>query len=330
VRAIAGENLLLALVTLVLELAMAGSQDIAENPRNAHVLVWLNGKLRKREEAVVSVFDAGFIAGDGVWEGLRLHRGRLLFLDEHLDRLFAGAHAIALEIGMSRAEITAALEETCHVNGMEDGVHIRLMVTRGPKKTPSQDPRQSIGLPTVAIIAEWKVPSPAVQQAGLKLTTVSQRCTRPDQFDMRLNSHSRLPLIFALLEATRAGADEALMLDDSGFIASCNATNFFFVRGGTVCTSSGRFCFNGITRGKILEICRSEGIPLEVGDHARLDLTRADEAFVTGTFGGVTGVSHIDGQTFPVPGSLTARLAVLYRALIDAEADHKPTKSTPV
>lgn len=299
---------------------MAGSQDIAEDPRNAQALVWLNGKLCKREEAVVSVFDAGFIAGDGVWEGLRLHRGRFLFLEEHLDRLFAGVRVVALEIGMSRAEIMAALEETCRANLMADGVHIRLMVTRGPKKTPSQDPRQSIGQPTVAIVAEWKVPNPAVQLAGLKLATVSQRCTRPDQFDMRLNSHSRLPLILALLEAARAGADEALMLDDSGFIASCNATNFFFVRAGTVCTSSGRFCFNGITRGKILEICRSEEIPLALGDHARLDLARAEEAFVTGTFGGVTPVAAIDGQTFPVPGPLTARLAALYRALIDAEA----------
>lgn len=299
---------------------MAGSQDIAEDPRNAEALVWLNGKLCKRGEAVISVFDAGFIAGDGVWEGLRLHQGRFLFLEEHLDRLFAGARAIALEIGMSRSEIIVALEETCRANVMADGVHIRLMVTRGPKKTPSQDPRQSIGRPTVAIIAEWKVPNPSVQLAGLRLVTASQRCTRPDQFDMRLNSHSRLPLILALLEAIRAGADEALMLDDSGFIASCNATNFFFVRAGTVCTSSGRFCFNGITRGKILEICRSEGIPLALGDHARLDLAQADEAFVTGTFGGVTPVAAIDGQTFPVPGPLTARLAALYRVLIDAEA----------
>lgn len=299
---------------------MAGSQDIAEDPRNVDVLVWLNGKTCKRAEAVVSVFDAGFIAGDGVWEGVRLHRGRLLFLEEHLDRLFAGARTIDLSIGMSRAEITAALRQVCAANGMEDGVHIRLMVTRGPKKTPSQDPRQSLGRPTVAIVAEWKVPNPALQQSGLKLVTASQRCTRPDQFDMRLNSHSRLPLILALLEASRAGADEALMLDDAGFIASCNATNFFFVRGGTVLTSSGRFCFNGITRGKILEICRAQGIPLSVGDHSRLDLASASEAFVTGTFGGVTPVAAIDGQEFPVPGPLTTRLAALYREVIDAAA----------
>lgn len=302
---------------------MAGSQDIAEDPRNSTVLVWLNGKLHPRAEAMVSVFDAGFIAGDGIWEGIRLHRGSLLFLEDHLDRLFAGARAIELPIGMSWAEITAALEQTCAANRMEDGVHIRLMVTRGPKKTPSQDPRQSIGGPTIVIIAEWKVPNPALRQSGLRLATVSRRCTRPDQFDMRLNSHSRLPLILALLEAARAAADEALMLDDAGFIASCNATNFFFVRRGTVSTSSGRCSFNGITRAKILGICRSEGIPLAVGDHARLDLADADEAFVTGTFGGVTPVAAIDGQVFPVPGPITARLTALYQNLIDAKATER-------
>ncbi|MDE2514750.1 MAG: aminotransferase class IV [Rhodospirillales bacterium] len=299
---------------------MAGSQDIAPDPRNAEVRIWLNGRLCRREEALVSVFDAGFIAGDGVWEGLRLHRGRLLFLDAHLDRLFAGARAIALDIGMDRAAIAAALHETCRANGMEDGVHIRLMVTRGPKITPSQDPRQSLGKPTIAIVAEWKLPNPAVQQAGLKLATVSQRCTRADQFDMRLNSHSRLPLILALLQADQAGADEALMLDDAGFIASCNATNFFFVVGGVVCTSSGRSCFNGITRAKILDLCRAEGIAAAPGDYARLDLARAEEAFVTGTFAGITPVATIDGQRFAAPGPLTGRLMALYRARIDAEA----------
>ncbi len=265
---------------------MAGSQDIAEDPRNADVLIWLNGRLVPREQAVVSVFDGGYIAGDGVWEGMRLHNGRLLFLAEHLDRLYAGARAIDLDIGMDRAALTAALTATCEANGMRDGVHLRLMVTRGVKRTPSQDPRATIGPATVVIVAEFKVPPPALARTGLALLTSTIRCTRPDQFDMRLNSHSRLNLITALIQAYKAGADEALMLDDAGFVASCNATNFFFVRDGTVCTSSGRSCFNGITRAKVIGLCEREGRAARQGDFTLIDVYGADEAFVTGTFGG--------------------------------------------
>src|SRR5580692_11517489 len=240
--------------------AMAGSQDIVEDPRNATVKVWVNGALVPREAAVVSVFDGGFIAGDGVWEGLRLIQGRLLFLDEHLDRLFVGARAIDLDVGMSRAELVVALEATCRANDMHDGVHIRLMVTRGMKRTPSQDPRQTVGSATVVIVAEHKLPPATLGSAGLSLLTSTIRCTRPDQFDMRLNSHSRLNLILALIQAYKAGADEALMLDDAGFVASCNATNFFCVRDGVVLTSSGHNCFNGITRGKVIGLCEAAGI----------------------------------------------------------------------
>jgi branched-chain amino acid aminotransferase len=296
---------------------MAGSQDIAEDPRNAAVLVWLNGALVPRDEARVSVFDGGFIAGDGVWEGLRLVRGKWLFLDRHLDRLFAGAAAIDLDIGLSRADLIAALEATCAANAMEDGVHARLMVTRGLKRTPSQDPRQTIGSATVVIIAEHKVPAPALATTGLALMTSTYRCTRPDQFDMRLNSHSRLPLILALVQAYRNGADEALMLDDRGFVASCNATNFFFVRNGEVCTSTGRSSFNGITWAVVMELCRANAIPLRQGDFTLPEVQAAEEAFVTGTFGGVTPVRALDGRAFPagVPGPLTARLAALYGRL---------------
>jgi len=297
---------------------MAGSQDVAEDPRNASVLVWVNGALVPRAQAVVSVFDGGFIAGDGVWEGLRLIRGRWLFLDAHLDRLFAGAAAIDLDIGLTRAGLVAALEATRHANDMHDGVHARLMVTRGVKRTPSQDPRQGAAAATVVIIAEHKVPSPALATTGLALMTSTYRCTRPDQFDMRLNSHSRLPLILALVQAYRNGADEALMLDDRGFVASCNATNFFFVRNGEVCTSTGLWCFNGITRGVVIELCRSHNIPVQLGDFTLLDVATAEEVFVTGTFGGVTPVRSLDGRAFPggVPGAVTARVAQLYRERI--------------
>lgn len=296
---------------------MAGSQDIIEDPRNASVRVWINGRLVPRAEAMVSVFDGGFIAGDGVWEGLRLINGSLRFVDEHLDRLFAGAYAIDLDIGMSKAELLGALEATCRANDMHDGVHMRLMVTRGMKRTPSQDPRQAVGPATVVIVAEHKLPPPTLASEGLSLFTSTFRCTRPDQFDTRLNSHSRLNLILALIQAYKAGADEAVMLDDAGFVASCNATNFFCVRDGVVLTSSGHSCFNGITRAKVMLLCEQAGIPLRVGNFTLLDVYGAQEAFVTGTFGGVTPVRAIDGRMLhgPLPGPITERLRTLYAEL---------------
>ena len=301
---------------------MAGSQDFALDPRNADARVWLNGDLVRKEDAKVSIFDAGFVVGDGVWEGLRLHRGRLVFLETHLDRLFAGAAAIGLDIGMSRAQVVAALDELLAANGMEDGVHLRLMVTRGPKSAANQDPRNALGTPTVVILAEWKSPSPAIVTRGLKLATVSIRCSPAEMFDMRLNSHSRLNLIIALNEAIALGADEGIMLAPHGFISSCNATNFFWVKDGQVRTSRGDYCFNGVTRGNVIRLCEQNGIPLVLGDFPPDDCHAADEAFVTGTFGGLTPVSEIDGVTLPLtlPGPVTTTLRALYEALKDAEA----------
>lgn len=301
---------------------MAGSQDFALDPRNADARVWLNGDLVRKEDAKVSIFDAGFVVGDGVWEGLRLHRGRLVFLETHLDRLFAGAAAIGLDIGMSRTQVVAALDELLAANGMEDGVHLRLMVTRGPKSAANQDPRNALGTPTVVILAEWKSPSPAIVTRGLKLATVSIRCSPAEMFDMRLNSHSRLNLIIALNEAIALGADEGIMLDPHGFISSCNATNFFWVKDGQVRTSRGDYCFNGVTRGNVIRLCEQNGIPLVLGDFPPDDCHAADEAFVTGTFGGLTPVREIDGVTLPLtlPGPVTTTLRALYEALKDAEA----------
>jgi branched-chain amino acid aminotransferase len=301
---------------------MAGSQDFPADPRNAGVLVHVNGALVPRDEARVSIFDAGFVLGDGVWEGVRLHRGRLVFLDAHLDRLFEGARAIDLDIGLTRAEIVAALHGTLAANGMEDGVHLRLMVTRGLKKTPNQDPRHTIGRATVVIVAEWKQPNPALMTQGLSLFTSTIRCSPSDMFDMRLNSHSRLNLITALIQAIKAGADEALMLDPAGFVSSCNATNFFFVRGGEVFTSTGDYCFQGITRANVIALCRDNGIPIRLGNFALKDVYVAEEAFVTGTFGGLTPVNAIDGRALPaaLPGPMTQRLRGLYDALKDRAA----------
>lgn len=301
---------------------MAGSQDFAGDPRNATALVWLNGQLIPKAEAKVSIFDAGFVLGDGVWEGLRLHKGRLLFLDAHLDRLFQGAAAIELDIGLTRQGVIDALRQLFAANGMTDGVHIRLMVTRGEKAAANQDPRNALGRPTIVIVAEWKTPSPAIVTQGLSLATVSVRCTPKEMFDMRLNSHSRLNLILALQEAIRAGADEALMLDPHGHVASCNATNFFWVRDGELRTSSGAYCFNGVTRANVIALARDNGIPLRLADFPVEDARGADEAFVTGTFGGLTPVRSIDGRALSevLPGPLTARLRGLYDALKDAEA----------
>ncbi len=304
---------------------MPGSQDFAADPRNETALVWLNGELVRRAEAKVSLFDAGFGMGDGVWEGLRLHKGRLLFLDVHLERLFGGAQAIGLDIGMSRAELTTALADTLAANAMTDGVHVRLMVTRGIKSTINQDPRNALGRPTIAITAEHKSPSPAVAEAGLRLATVSVRCTPASMFDMRLNSHSRLNLITALLEAIGAGADEALMLDPDRRVSSCNATNFFFVRGGEVFTSTGEYCFNGVTRGQVIEFCRRQGPPIHLGAFDPAAARAADEAFVTGTLGGLTPVRQIDDAVLSgCPGPVTQRLRALYEALKDADAEPAP------
>ena len=300
---------------------MAGSQDYQADPRNETVKVYLNGRLVPRNEAFVSIFDAGFSMGDGVWEGLRLHKGALMFLDAHLDRLFDGAGRLSMDIGLDREGLKSALRQTLEANGMTDGVHVRLMVTRGLKATVSQDPRNALGRPTVAIVAEYKTPPPATAQSGLVLATVSVRCTPASMFDMRLNTHSRLNLITALLEAIEAGADEALMLDPDGAVSSCNATNFFFVREGAVFTSTGDFCFNGITRGHVIDLCREHGIPIALGGFPLEDARGADEAFVTGTTAGLTPVRLIDGYAMAAsPGLVTQRLQSFYRALQDAEA----------
>jgi branched-chain amino acid aminotransferase len=306
---------------------MAGSQDFPADPRNAGVKLYLNGALVPREAAQVSIFDAGFVLGDGVWEGIRLHKGGLVFLDAHLDRLFEGARAIDLDIGLTRDEVVAALWATLRANGMEDGVHIRLMVTRGLKKTPNQDPRHTIGKATIAIVAEWKQPSPALATQGLALFTSTIRCSPADMFDMRLNSHSRLNLITALIQAIKAGADEALMLDPQGFVSSCNATNFFWVRRGAVFTSTGDYCFHGVTRANVIALCRAHGVPVTLGNFTLKDVYAADEAFVTGTFGGLTPVRSVDGRALPaaLPGPVTARLRAFYDALKDSAAQEAST-----
>ena len=294
------------------------AQGYVSDPRNEKVLVYIDGQLVPRDRAMVSVFDSGFVLGDGVWEGLRLKRGRIIQLEAHLDRLFEGAGSIALDIGRSRDEISAAINETLAANGMEDGAHIRLMVSRGMKSTPNQDPRFVIGKATLAIVAEYKTPRPESKSRGLSLFTSTFRTSGPDVFDLRLNSHSRLNLIQALIQAINAGADEALMLDPRGFVASCNSTNFFIVRGEEIWTSTGSFSFKGLTQRAVLESWRGLGQRALEKDFTLAEVYSAGEAFVTGTLGGVTPVVRVDGRVIGTgkPGPVTARVAEAYEAWV--------------
>jgi branched-chain amino acid aminotransferase len=302
---------------------MPGSQDFADDPRNASVLALVDGALVPLQEASVSIFDAGFGLGDGVWEGLRLHQGSLLFLDAHLDRLYAGAAAIAIDVGLTKAELRGELRRLLLANAMEDGAHLRLMVTRGRKRSINQDPRHALGRATIVVTAEFKVANTV--QAGLSLHIGTIRTSAPEVFDMHLNSHSRLNYIRALLEAIAVGADEAVMLDPNGNIASCNATNLFWVRGGEVHCATDRFCFPGITRGNVIALCRSGTAPIHEGDFGPDDLLSADEAFVTGTMGGITPVSRIDGHAFEAgAGPVTRQMQAAYAELKDDHAAANP------
>ena len=301
---------------------MAQMHDVSD-PRNASILINVNGELKPRAEAVVSVFDSGFMLGDGVWEGLRLHKGRLAFLDRHLDRLFEGAKAIAMDLGLSRNELTRRLYDTLDANGMDEGVHIRLMVTRGVRSTPYQDPRVVVGGPTIVIIPEYKEADPLVFERGLKLFTVHVRRGDPAVQDQKLNSHSKLNCILASIQATQAGADEGLMLDPHGFVATCNSTHFFIVRKGEVWTSSGKYCLGGITRGVVLEVCRDAGIPVFEKDFSLTDVHGADEAFTTGTFAGVVPVREVDGRKLECRGPMVERLQQLYRERVDRDVEEQ-------
>ena len=303
---------------------MAQSMHDVSDPRNASILINVNGELKRRPEAVVSVFDSGFMLGDGVWEGLRVHKGRIAFLDRHLDRLFEGAKALAMDVGLSREELTARLYETLDANEMDEGVHIRLMVTRGVRSTPYQDPRVVVTPATVVVIPEYKEPDPAIYQRGLKLFTVHVRRGDPAVQDQKINSHSKLNCILASVQATQAGAEEALMLDPHGFVATCNSTHLFIVRKGEVWTSSGKYCLGGITRGLALEVARDAGIPAIEKDFSLTDVYGADEAFTTGTFAGIVPVREVDGRHLTCRGPMVERLQKLYAARVERDVAEQP------
>jgi len=303
-------------------MAVHGTHNALPDERNENIVIHINGELLPRAEAKISVFDSGYLVGDGVWEALRLHDGVLVFLSEHLDRLWQGAATIGMTLPFTREDLTAKIWETLKANSMHNSVHVRIMVTRGTKKTPSQDPRLTISGPNVVIIAEHKVANEEGRQKGITLFTSTIRRGSPDYLDPRLNCHSKLHEVIALDQAIEAGADEALMLDIHGFVSTCNATNFFIVTtGGEVWTSTGQYCMNGITRGKVIEVCRQNEIPVREKNFSLFDVYGAAEAFVTGTFGGLTPVNVIDGRVIRAESLslMTERLHVLYHELIEAD-----------
>jgi branched-chain amino acid aminotransferase len=294
------------------------AQGYQPDPRNEEVLVCVNGAFFPKAQAAVSVFDSGFVCGDGVWEGLRLVNGKIIALDEHLERLYAGAKSIEIDIGITFSEMAGLIEETLRRNGMRDGAHIRVMVTRGTKSTPNQDPRFVLGKATIVIIAEYKVVGEERKAKGLSLFTSAFRCSSPDVFDLRLNSHSRLNFIQALIQAIHAGADEALMLDPHGFVASCNSTNFFVVKNGELWTSTGRYSFNGITRKTVMRLAKNAGIAVFARDFTLAEVYSAEEAFVTGTLAGITPVTRVDGKAIGdgQHGPVTKAISMLYQSYL--------------
>ncbi|SLN63217.1 Branched-chain-amino-acid aminotransferase [Falsiruegeria litorea R37] len=301
------------------------THDALEDPRNADIKIYVNGDLVHRDDAKVSVYDSGFMLGDGMWEGLRLYDGQWAFFEEHMDRFFNSCKSVSLDVGMDEAAILEALSATAAANGMTTDVHCRLMLTRGVKVKPFQHPSLSQSGPTLVIIMEHSKPVNSLQSAGIRLATVPQVRGLPMSQDAKYNSHSKLNCVIACLQAEQAGADEGLMLDPHGFVNTTNACNFFIVRRGEVWTSTGDYCMNGVTRQKVIDLCKADGIPVLEKNYSLYEAYGADEAFLTGTFGAQTPVAMIDGK--PIGTSdrpIMTRIQTLYKRAI---ADYVAAKS---
>lgn len=299
------------------------THDADEDIRNRDIKIYINGEIVHRNEAKVSVYDSGFMLGDGMWEGMRLYNGKWAFFDEHMDRLFDSCKAISLDIGMDRADIAEAMKQTAQANNMHTDVHCRLMVTRGVKVKPFQHPSLSRSGPTVVIIMEHSKPVDRLKTQGISLASVPQVRGLPHSQDAKFNSHSKLNCVIACLQAEAAGADEALMLDPNGFVNTTNACNFFIVRKGEVWTSTGDYCMNGVTRQKVIDLCRQNGIPVFTKNYSLYEAYSADEAFLTGTFGAQTPIREIDGKIIGdgTAGPMTHRIRSLYKELIKANTE---------
>ncbi len=296
------------------------THDAIDDIRNRDIKIYVNGDLVHRDEAKISVYDSGFMLGDGMWEGMRLYNGKWAFFNDHMDRLFDSCKAVSLDIGMSRQDIADALVKTADANNMTEDVHCRLMITRGVKSKPFQHPGLSRSGPTVVIIMEHSKPVDSLQNKGIRLATVPQVRGLPMSQDAKYNSHSKLNCVIACLQAEQAGADEGLMLDPHGFVNTTNACNFFIVRKGEVWTSTGDYCMNGVTRQKVIDLCRANDIPVFEKNYSLYEAVSADEAFLTGTFGAQTPVAEIDGKPIGSPDGdrpVTRRIRALYKALLE-------------
>ena len=301
-----------------------GTHDYVEDIRNLEVLVYINDKFYPRQDASISVFDSGYLLGDGVWEGIRYHNGKFIFLEQHLERLFWGASQIDMDIGKTIDEVTTILYDTVKENKMETGVHVRLIVSRGIKSTPYQDPSFTVSEPTIVVIPEYKQPSPDTQKNGIKLVSVDIIRGSSKVQDHRINSLSKFNCIQACIDAHRKGGDEGLMLDPHGYVSTCNSTHFFMVKDGSVLTSTGDFCLHGVTRQNIIDICKTNSIPIYEKNFTLSDVYSSDEAFVTGTFGGVVPVYEIDGHELKVlsDNSIVALLQTYYNELVELESSN--------
>ena len=301
-----------------------GTHDYVDDLRNLEILVCINGKFYPRQDASISVFDSGYLLGDGVWEGIRFHNGKFLFLGPHLERLFWGASQIDMDIGKTIEEITKILHDTVKRNKMETGVHVRLIVSRGIKSTPYQDPSFTVSEPTIVVIPEYKQPSPDTQKNGIKLVSVDIIRGSSKVQDHRINSLSKFNCIQACIDAHRKGGDEGLMLDPHGYVSTCNSTHFFMVKDNSVLTSTGDFCLHGVTRQNIIDICKTNSIPIYEKNFTLSDVYECEEAFVTGTFGGVVPVYEIDGHELRVLGdnSIVALLQTYYNELVELESSN--------
>ena len=298
-----------------------GTHNAVQDDRNNNIKIYVNGDFLNRNDAKISVFDSGYLVGDGIWEAVRLYKGTLVFLDDHFSRLWSAAKATGIKLPYSKLELKAIVEKVLQANNMQDGVHVRIMVTRGIKKTPSQDPRLTISGPNLVIIPEYKTADLNSKNKGIKLFTSTIRRGSPDYLDPKLNCHSKLHEVQALIQAIEAGADEALMLDVNGFVSTCNSTNFFIVKNGIVFTSTGQYCMNGITRQKIIDVCKSNNIEVRETNFSLFDVYGADEAFVTGTFGGVTPVISVDGKLIENNSNVkfSATLEKYYQSLVKSQ-----------
>ena len=284
------------------------------NPKNESILININGEFFKRNEAKISVFDSGFLLGDGVWEGIRLHQSVLVYIEDHLDRIYKSAKGISLNIGITKEGIINEINKTLYRNNMKNDVHIRLIISRGNKITPYQNPNANVGPINFVIIPEYKKTNPDTYRNGIKIGRVKNVRPNNEILNPQYNTLSKLNCILASIEANKLGYDEGIMNDMHGFISTCNSTNLFFIKNTEIITSTGQYCLNGITRSKTIEICKKNNISCHEKDFTFEDISDCEEAFVTGTFGGIVPVSTLENQPLQSTNkeSITNKIRTLY------------------